>query len=63
MCVLLWALTDGAVHVLMFSSCFTAELRISQRRHRRIAHPEQYFCVIRQIGTLSSVEIRDLCTV
>ena len=24
MCVLLWALTDSAVHVLMFSSCFTA---------------------------------------
>ena len=46
MCVLLWALTDSAVHVLMFSSCFTAKLRISQRRHRRIAHPEQYFYVL-----------------
>ena len=46
MCVLLWALTESAVHVLMFSSCFTAKLRISQRRRRRIAHPEQYFYVL-----------------
>ena len=63
MCVLLWELTDSAVHVLIFIMFYGRISDFTTASSANSSSRTVFLCVIRQIGTLSYVEIRDLCTV